>query len=98
MGTHVISGTGKALVVKTGKQTEFGKVSERPKLRPQETEFERGVRLFGYFLMEVTLMLVIAIFAVKTSICTVRGIVPRPRQYVHRARSSYEEFSNGRVC
>src|SRR5271157_4092821 len=26
MGTHVISGTGKALVVKTGKQTEFGKV------------------------------------------------------------------------
>ena len=51
MGTHVISGTGKALVVKTGKQTEFGKVSERLKLRPQETEFERGseaIRVFSH--------------------------------------------------
>ncbi|MFA6217968.1 MAG: magnesium-translocating P-type ATPase [Candidatus Omnitrophota bacterium] len=65
MGTHVVSGSGKALVVNTGKQTEFGKVSERLKLRPQETEFERGVRRFGYFLMEVTLILVLTIFAVN---------------------------------
>ena len=65
MGTHVVSGSGKALVVNTGKQTEFGKVSERLKLRPQETEFERGVRQFGFFLMEVTLVLVITIFAVN---------------------------------
>ena len=63
MGTHVISGSGKAVVVRTGKETEFGKVSDRLNLRPQETEFERGVRRFGYFLMEVTLLLVIAIFA-----------------------------------
>ena len=65
MGTHVVSGSGKALVVNTGKQTEFGKVSERLKLRPEETEFERGVRRFGFFLMEVTLVLVITIFAVN---------------------------------
>jgi P-type Mg2+ transporter len=65
MGTHVVSGSGKALVVNTGKQTEFGKVSERLKLRPKETEFERGVRRFGYFLMEVTLLLVITIFAIN---------------------------------
>src|SRR5512146_28798 len=63
MGTHVISGSARAVVVLTGKQTEFGKVSDRLKLRPQETEFERGVRRFGYFLMEVTLLLVIGIFA-----------------------------------
>jgi Mg2+-importing ATPase len=65
MGTHVVSGSGKALVVNTGKQTEFGKVSERLKLRAPETEFERGVRRFGYFLMEVTLILVITIFAIN---------------------------------
>jgi len=65
MGTHVVSGSAKALVVHTGKETEFGKVSERLKLRPQETDFERGVRRFGYFLMEVTLVLVMAIFAVN---------------------------------
>lgn len=65
MGTHVISGSAKALVVHTGKETEFGKVSERLKLRPSETEFERGVRRFGYLLMEVTLVLVISIFAIN---------------------------------
>jgi Mg2+-importing ATPase len=65
MGTHVVSGSAKALVIRTGKRTEFGKVSERLKLRPQETDFERGIRQFGYFLMEVTLVLVIAIFAIN---------------------------------
>ena len=65
MGTHVVSGSAKALVVRTGKGTEFGKVSERLALRPSETEFEHGVRKFGYFLMEVTLLLVIIIFAVN---------------------------------
>ncbi len=62
MGTHVISGTAKAVVIHTGKETEFGKVSERLKLRPVETEFERGLSQFGYFLMEVTLILVVLIF------------------------------------
>ena len=65
MGTHVVSGSAKALVVVTGKQTEFGKVSERLKLRPEKTEFERGIRRFGYFLMQVTLVLVMAIFAIN---------------------------------
>jgi P-type Mg2+ transporter len=62
MGTNVISGTAKVVVVQTGKRTEFGRVSERLKLRPPETEFERGLSKFGYFLMEVTLMLVVLIF------------------------------------
>ena len=64
-GTHVVSGTAKAVVVRTGTETEFGRVSERLKLRPPETEFERGIRRFGYLLMQVTLVLVIAIFAVN---------------------------------
>ncbi len=65
MGTHVVSGMAKAVVVRTGTDTEFGKVSQRLELRPPETDFERGIRRFGYLLMEVTLMLVIAIFAVN---------------------------------
>ena len=64
-GTNVVSGNAKAVVVKTGSQTEFGKVSEQLRLRMPETEFERGVRRFGYFLMQVTLTLVIAIFAIN---------------------------------
>jgi Mg2+-importing ATPase len=65
MGTHVVSGSAKALVVHTARETEFGKVSERLKLGPPETEFERGVRRFGYLLLEITLVLVIAIFAIN---------------------------------
>jgi Mg2+-importing ATPase len=65
MGTHVVSGSARALIVRTGKETEFGKVSERLKLRPPETEFELGIRRFGYFLLEVTLVLVVAIFAIN---------------------------------
>lgn len=65
MGTHVVSGTSTAVIVYTGKQTEFGKVSEHLRLRPPETEFERGIRRFGFLLMEVTLLLVIAVFAIN---------------------------------
>ncbi len=65
MGTHIVSGTAKALVTLTGKETEFGKVSERLKIKPQETDFEHGIRRFGYFLGEVTLVLVVIIFAIN---------------------------------
>lgn len=65
MGTHVVSGSAKALVVNTGKLTEFGKISEQLKLRPADTEFERGIRRFGFFLMQVTLVLVMSIFAIN---------------------------------
>lgn len=63
MGTHVVSGTAKALVVLTSKNTEFGKISDRLSSHLPETEFEHGVRRFGYFLMEVTFLLLLVIFA-----------------------------------
>lgn len=66
MGSHVISGTTKALITKTSINTEIGRISERLKFRPPETEFEHGARKFGYFLMEITLILVIAIFAINS--------------------------------
>ncbi|MBX9929853.1 MAG: magnesium-translocating P-type ATPase [Gemmatimonadaceae bacterium] len=65
LGTHVVSGSGLALVVHTGRSTEFGAIAARLRLHPGETEFEQGVRRFGYLLMEITLVLVIAIFAVN---------------------------------
>ena len=63
MGTHVVSGTATALVVHIGRDTQFGGLSEKLRARPAETEFEHGVRRFGYMLMELTLLLVIAVFA-----------------------------------
>ncbi len=65
MGTHVVSGTASVVIARTGGNTEFGAISGRLAARPPETEFEHGIRRFGYFLMEVTLMLVVAIFAIN---------------------------------
>jgi Mg2+-importing ATPase len=65
MGTNVVSGSAQAVVAGTGSRTEFGKISDRLKLRPPETEFEHGIRRFGYLLMEVTLVLVVATFAIN---------------------------------
>ena len=65
MGTHVVSGKAHAVVVHTATNTEFGKVSERLRQKPPQTEFERGIQQFGYFLMEVTLLLIVIIFAIN---------------------------------
>ena len=65
MGTNVVSGTAMAVVVHTGTETEFGRVSQRLKFQEPETEFERGVKRFGYLLLEVTMVLVVAIFAIN---------------------------------
>jgi Mg2+-importing ATPase len=62
MGTHVISGDARAVVVRTGAETEFGQISQRLRLKPAETEFEHGVRRFGYLLTEITFILVLLLF------------------------------------
>jgi Mg2+-importing ATPase len=65
MGTHIVSGSAHALVARTGKATELGQVSARLEARTPETEFEHGVRRFGYFLMQVSLVMVIIVFAIN---------------------------------
>lgn len=65
MGSHVVSGTARALVMYTGTNTEFGHISETLKANTPETEFEKGIRHFGYLLMEITLVLVILIFGLN---------------------------------
>ncbi len=66
LGTHVVSGSATALVVHTGRTTEFGGIAKSLQGRPKETEFESGVRHFGYLLMQFTLLMVLTIFAVNT--------------------------------
>ena len=65
MGTSVRSGTARALIIQTGAKTAFGQIAERLKLRPPETEFEHGIRRFGYLLTVVMLALVVATFAIN---------------------------------
>jgi Mg2+-importing ATPase len=63
LGTNVRSGTARCLVTHTGAATEFGSIASRLMLRPPETEFDRGIRHFGYLLSSVMLILVVVVFA-----------------------------------
>lgn len=65
MGSNVISGTGKVLVVNTGKNTEFGAIATKLMLRSEETSFGKGVKDFGYLIMKVTVVLVLFIFLIN---------------------------------
>ena len=64
-GTHIRSGSALALVVRTGASTELGRIAARLKLKAPVTEFEHGIRRFGALLMEVTLVLILIIFALN---------------------------------
>jgi Mg2+-importing ATPase len=65
MGTNVRSGSARAVIVQTGASTAFGQIAERLTLRPPETDFERGIRHFGYLLTEVMTVLVLVVFALN---------------------------------
>ncbi|MHB8092195.1 MAG: magnesium-translocating P-type ATPase [Syntrophales bacterium] len=62
MGTNVRSGSARVLIVETGLDTAFGRIADRLRLRPPETEFERGIRRLGYLLTEIMFLLVLGIF------------------------------------
>ncbi|MFT3701204.1 MAG: magnesium-translocating P-type ATPase [Agriterribacter sp.] len=65
MGSHIISGKGSALVMRTGHQTLFGNISASLQTKAPETAFEHGITQFGYLLMRITLLLVLVIFAIN---------------------------------
>src|SRR3989337_2883324 len=65
-GTSVISGLGKAVVMKTGPATEFGRVAAGLVGRhAPETERERGARRFGFLILEIVIFLVLFVFLVN---------------------------------
>jgi Mg2+-importing ATPase len=60
-------------VVETGSRTAFGAIVARLKARPPETEFERGIRQFGYLLIRV--MIVIVLFVLTVNLLLDRPLV-----------------------
>jgi Mg2+-importing ATPase len=65
LGTSVVSGTGTALVMATGRNTSFGDIATRLATKPPETEFERGTRQFGLLIMKTTILLVLFVLLVS---------------------------------
>jgi len=66
MGTSVTAGSATAVIVKTGGATEYGEIAKKNAERKPETEFETGLRRFGYLIMQVTFILIIAVFFINT--------------------------------
>ena len=67
MGTSVVSGSATAVVTATGFRTQFGDIAKRLAARPPETEFDRGTRQFGLFIMRTVLFLVLFVFMVNAA-------------------------------
>jgi Mg2+-importing ATPase len=65
LGTSVVSGTATAVVVRTGSSTVYGKIARRLTARPPETEFERGLRQFGFLVMQIVFFLVVFVFLIN---------------------------------
>lgn len=62
MGTHVISGSGKAIVVNLAKDSEFGKITASLSQKDSDTDFEKGIKDFGSLILHVTTLLIGLIF------------------------------------
>lgn len=65
LGTSVVSGWCKAVVLKTGIHTAFGKIVERLSERPAETEFERGMEKFGMLILKTVFFLVLFVLLIN---------------------------------
>lgn len=65
MGSNVTTGSATVMVIKTGSQTEFGKIAEKLVAREEETDFGKGIRSFGYLILRVTIILVLFIFLIN---------------------------------
>jgi len=61
-GSNVVSGSAKALITKTGNDTEFGKIAQDLSESDSQSEFGKGATKFGYFLMKTIFVLVVFIF------------------------------------
>ena len=61
-GTNVISGSARAIVFKTGVNTEFGKIAKTLYKDSEKSDFEININKFGHFLMKIVFVLVVFIF------------------------------------
>ena len=62
MGTHVIGGSGKAVIVNLAKDSEFGKITASLNEKDSDTDFEKGIKDFGNLILHVTTLLIGLIF------------------------------------
>lgn len=67
-GSNVQGGTARCLVVATGSDTEYGAIAQTLRAKPPETEFDRGLRHFGYLLVKLMLLITVVVFTVHVAL------------------------------
>lgn len=65
MGTSVVSGWGKGVVLKIGKETEYGKIAQEATFIHPITDFQKGLTKFGSLILRIIIVLTIGIFIVN---------------------------------
>jgi len=65
MGTIAESGSGRGIVVRIGKMTEFGKIAQSTTFVKPITDFQKGLINFGNLIIKVVAVMTIAIFAIN---------------------------------
>jgi hypothetical protein len=68
LGTSVVSGTASAVVLAIGQSTAFGDIVARLAARPDETEFDRGMRRFGMLILQTVIVLVLVILVINVAL------------------------------
>src|SRR3569623_960159 len=68
LGTSVISGAGRLLIVRTGSATALGQIADTLMQRPQATAFERGTQAFGALILRLTVILVLAVLLINAAV------------------------------
>ena len=66
MGTSVISGNARMLVIKTGTATAIGEIADSISRPAAPTSFEIGTRRFGMLIMRLTILMVLFVLLVNT--------------------------------
>ncbi len=65
MGSSVVSGTARALVVATGRATQIGSIAGALRKEPPPTAFALGIRQFGLLIVRLTVLLVLFVLLVN---------------------------------
>jgi Mg2+-importing ATPase len=65
MGTSAVSGSARAVVVRTGQHTALAQIADTLAVRPPATAFERGTQAFGALILRLTILLVLFVLLVN---------------------------------
>ncbi|MCX7886104.1 MAG: magnesium-translocating P-type ATPase [Verrucomicrobiae bacterium] len=65
MGSSIVSGTGKAVVLATGQRTYFGAMAEKLAVKRPQTAFDRGVKQVSWLLIRFMLVMAPVVFLIN---------------------------------